>query len=99
MTSKYWYLLNESSSIDVPGDITLFKTEHEAISYMEPIDVESEEYYVLRSDGLVLMPKTDGKSIWLEISEAYPNGLDIVQRLIQHLCNAVQETHPARSPG
>lgn len=98
MTEKSWFLLNESRSIDDPGDMTLFKTESELTNYMEPIDVSAGEYYVIRSDGLVLIPRTDEKIVWLENSQEHPNDRQLVHRLVQHLCDAVREAHPSRSP-
>jgi hypothetical protein len=43
---KKIYILNEH------GDVNIFKSEKDMIDYVEPIDVENEEYEVFDSEGL-----------------------------------------------
>ena len=47
-------VLNESSSFHRPGDVSLFRTRKDALSYIEPIDVENNEYVALSGDGRLL---------------------------------------------
>ena len=47
-------ILNESQSMAVPGDVMLFTSFESAVSYLEPIDVENEEYFAFDSEGRLL---------------------------------------------
>lgn len=47
-------VVNESSSLHRPGDISLFRTRKDALSYIEPIDVENNEHVALSGEGRLL---------------------------------------------
>ena len=50
-------LINESSVPDLLGDVSLFRSIHDAERYLEPIDVQNGEYFAYLLDGheLVLL--------------------------------------------
>ncbi|KZL22525.1 hypothetical protein [Pseudovibrio sp. WM33] len=45
------FVLNESSSMEQAGDLTFFDTLESVLSYVEPIDVANQEYYLFDSNG------------------------------------------------
>lgn len=48
---KYLYILNESKTLDIPGDVKYYKTLDELISSIEAIDVRNDEFFAFVSDG------------------------------------------------
>jgi hypothetical protein len=95
------YFLNESSRVDLRGDLNLFETESALLSYVEPIDVENGEYFAFDADGHLLSLSVDGGEVQLKEAEAEPGHADVLAQLMRDSLANLQlpEDWPAASSG
>ena len=54
------FIVNESSSVDVPGDVTFYESASDLEGHLEAIDVENEEFFAFDSEGRLLRLEADG---------------------------------------
>lgn len=87
-------VINESHTIDLPGDMTFFESVADLEGYVEPIDVENEEYFAFDAEGRLLRLETDGKVVRVTEAESQPHHEDVLRHLLVQgfLRDGVSET-------
>jgi len=78
-------IVNESSKIEAPGDVSLFESVFAAERYLEPEDVENKEYFIFDSEGQRLRPLVEGRSVRLTQSETDPNQAETLRSMLAWL--------------
>jgi hypothetical protein len=58
--------------IDDHGDVSAFRSSHDAATWIEPIDVQNREYIGYDSLGRLLELSTDGRSVHIGLAELTP---------------------------
>jgi hypothetical protein len=53
------YILNESSLVDVAGDVDIYPTLERLVLQLEAIDVRNQEYFAYTSDGRLITLSAD----------------------------------------
>lgn len=77
------YFLNESPRPDLRGDLSLFESENELLSYVEPVDVENGEYFAFDAEGRLLSLTVHNGQVRLSDGEAEPRHADVLARLLR----------------
>jgi hypothetical protein len=62
-------VLNESTSIDTPGDVSIYQSVRELTLHVEPVDVENGEYFAFDAEGRLMVLETDGRTVTVRAAE------------------------------
>lgn len=81
-TDRNWLddvaIVNESSSLDQPGDVLLFRSVGEACVYIEPWWVEQAEGFAFTATGKRVVLRPGRFTVDVEQIEPFPGGREIV---------------------
>ena len=75
-------VLNESRELRRSGDVTFFSSVEDAAAYMEPVDVENNEYFAFDSTGLRLALKVAGDSVFIQPGESSPTHQGVLRGVL-----------------
>lgn len=78
-------VINESRALDEPGDLSIWPNPKAAEEYVEPIDVQNQEFFVFDSEGKLLRFETDGERCWLVEAEPTPTHQAVLRKILQDL--------------
>lgn len=90
-------ILNDSSDFEVPGNVQIFHSRHEAARSLEPIDVERALVYALSASGGKLESSIQHGRVVLLSSDDERNYEDTLRKWLVHAAMCVQETRFAQN--
>lgn len=76
-------VLNESTSIDTPGDASIYQTVQELTVHVEPVDVENDAYFTFDAEGRLTVLETDGRTATIRAAEPETNHRDDLAKLLR----------------
>ncbi len=84
-------IVNESNDERVPGDVSVYRSDGDALGHLEPWWVENSEGHVFTASGLRLVLEVSGGAVVIARREEYPNGSEIVLECLRSQAQAVLE--------
>lgn len=75
-------IINESSRIDLSGDVGFYASVEAAQLDLEPIDVDNDEYFAFDSEGRRLRLSTDGRFVRIADGERNPKHQAILKIIL-----------------
>jgi hypothetical protein len=83
-------VINESSAEEVPGDVSVFRSEREACRHLEPWWVEDSEGFALSGSGDRIVLGCLSNTVCVERREPHPTGDALVLSWLQAAARAIQ---------